>query len=459
MGAANDTVVNIANAAAGGVKAGIDFFAPGSAASQGIQGFIEQGDATKSLQARIAEEKLQRSMESEDWKENISGVGKYVVENPLQTAAMAVGNFVLPGAAIKGARGIAGVMGAGAQATGRTGLAASMGTGALLAGGDASGDAYDQVMNSPNLRDLPEDERRRMATEAASNARWAPAAIGAVGGAFGAEAALAKGGTKSLFRTTASEFASEAFEEGATKASANLAAGAFDQAINPMKGVVGAATLGGIMGAGTGAAVGALTKDRTILGGSNEFNAGNTSDGSGVGKAINIHDASTMSTQQIINQNTGVPEGQPNTNARRADIEAALNEPSGTRVTDPATGIEREMSAGELAQLRGGAPTANQQSQQVAEANAQQNQQLSQEQQQQQAAQTQQLRAQAIDAFGMKVDPERFKPAIRTILGSATCGLFNGSSPCSLISSGVILDIVRLARDTSCSDGLNWFGL
>jgi len=246
LGAANDTVVNFGNAAIGGVKAGIDFVSPGSRAAAALEGVMESGNQTKSLSTRIADEKLSQALDTSDIGTQLSGVGKYVMENPLQAAAQAAGSFAIPGAAIKGARAAAKGLGfvddavnaarsvgpitaeaaalAGNQVLSRAGTAAAMGSGAMLAGGDAAGDAYDMVIRGGGSE---ED-----ATRAARAASVAPALIGAIGGRFGAEGALARGGTRSILRTGAQEFATEAIEEGSTKLSANVAAGQYVDGID-----------------------------------------------------------------------------------------------------------------------------------------------------------------------------------------------------------------------------------
>jgi len=289
LGAANDWVIEGANAAAGGVKAAIDLVAPGSKASRAVGDFIRSGEEKQSFVAQDAKRQLQTALDSEDSWEGVKGAAKYALQNPMLAASQAAGSFAGPGLAIKGARGAAGALGLAEKSIERAGSVAGMGSSAVLSGGDAAGSAYDAVMNSEQLRDVPEYLRRQMAEDAARKASVVPAVIGGVAGRFGAEGALAKGGTKSILKTGAQEFASEAIEEGSTQLSANLAAGQYDPTINPMKGVAGAATLGGILGGGTGLGVGLMTKREptSLLGGSTpsqERAADN--DGTGLNSAI-----------------------------------------------------------------------------------------------------------------------------------------------------------------------------
>lgn len=289
LGAANDWVIEGANAAAGGVKAAIDLVKPGTGASRAIGEFIKSGEDKQSFVAQDAKRQLQNALDNEDSWEAVKGAAKYAVQNPMLAASQAAGSFAGPGLAIKGARGAAGALGLAEKAVERAGTAAGMGTSAVLSGGDAAGSAYDAVMNSEQLRDVPEYLREQMAKDAARKASVVPAIIGGVTGRFGAEGALAKGGTNSILKTGAQEFASEAFEEGSTQLSANLAAGQYDPTISAMKGVAGAATLGGILGGGTGLGVGMMTKrDQTsLLGGAtpNQERAADN-DGSGINTAI-----------------------------------------------------------------------------------------------------------------------------------------------------------------------------
>lgn len=70
-------------------------------------------------------------------------MGRYVVENPVLSAAQAAGSFVGPGLAVKGGNAAARLAGASAQNVARGGLAGGAAAGAVMAGGDAAGTAYD----------------------------------------------------------------------------------------------------------------------------------------------------------------------------------------------------------------------------------------------------------------------------------------------------------------------------
>jgi len=276
LAVANDTVIEAVNAGVGGIKAVGDFVSPGNSMSQGIAGLMRQGERSQSLPVQYQKHLLNQALDSGSVGEELKGVGRYVVNNPLLSAAQAAGNIAVPGAAIKGARGAAGLMRLGDQAIARAGIGTSMGVSAAMGGGDAAGDAYDAVMNSQALADVPLAQRQIMATDAARKASVVPAAIGAFTGRVGAEGALARNVSKGVLKTAGEEFLSEGFEEGATKLSANLAASQYDPSIQAFKGVAGASALGGVMGAGTGAATAVgLRQPKSLLPGANP-NAVNT---------------------------------------------------------------------------------------------------------------------------------------------------------------------------------------
>jgi hypothetical protein len=298
LGAANDYAIEFANAVASLPKAAIDLVKPGTETSAAIGRFIEEGEKKQSLTAAEAKYQLGRSMQSEDLGEQAAGAFRYVKENPLLAASQAAGSFVGPGAAIKGGRMIGGALGLTERGVARAGLAGGSTAGAVLAGGDASGDAYQMVMNAPELQDLPIEEREQIATRAARGAAPLPFIIGAASGLVGADKAFAAG-TKSILKTTAAEFGSEAIEEGVTKLSANLAAGAEAPSINPLTGVVGSATLGGLLGGGTGAVVGSLnriTAPNSLLPGSTNISTGEgkTPDENAINKAIDANSSEIL---------------------------------------------------------------------------------------------------------------------------------------------------------------------
>ncbi|MFZ7320459.1 LPD5 domain-containing protein [Comamonas jiangduensis] len=259
VGAINDAVIETANAAAGTASAVANFVRPGNAASQWIdKNIIEAGDAKQSDVVKA--EKARYSQEMQDAQGMGDEVGAtlgYVARNPLLAAAQAAGSFAVPGLAIKGAAVGARAMGLGAKNTTRAGLAAGAGVGAAGAGGDAAGTAYDLSREGGAT-----DEQ---AVAAARGASVLPAAIGAAGGLVGAErlVAGAKGFGGGLvaraLKTGAVEGAQEALEEGVTQYEGQRAAVPFNPDLDPMKGVAGAATMGGVLGAATGAGTSLLT--------------------------------------------------------------------------------------------------------------------------------------------------------------------------------------------------------
>jgi hypothetical protein len=342
----NDTVVTTINAGLGIVKGGLDMVSVNNPLSKGLDYIIKEGEATYSPSVQQAEEGLSQSME-EGGFEAVKGVGKYVLQNPVQTAAKIVGGFGPIGKAVKYSTLGAKSLGLGARGQGIAGVGTGSVLGGAAAGGDAASDAYDQVMNSPNI---PDDQKEALARQAARQASVVPALLGGLSGATGLEKILsgARGITReSIRRTAGKEFLTEGIEEGGTKASANIAAMQYDPTIDPMRGVVGAATMGGVMGLGGGAGVAYLNNrayESNILGTANP-----TVDQSTV---LGINPGAGLSMQDLINVNTGVtpPATKAQRAAREAEIKAALAEPSGRFVTDE-NGIERELSMGEAASL------------------------------------------------------------------------------------------------------------
>lgn len=298
LGAANDYAIEFANAVASLPKAALDIVKPGTETSAAIGRFIEEGEKKQSLTAAEAKFQLGRSMQSEDLGEQAAGALRYVKENPLLAASQAAGSFVGPGFAIKGGKMIGGALGLTEKGVARAGIAGGSAAGSVLAGGDAAGDAYQMVMNAPELQDLPIEERAELATRAARKATPLPFVIGAASGLVGADKAFAAG-TKSILKTTLAEAGSEFIEEGATKLSANLAAGAEAPSIQPLTGVVGSATLGGLLGGGTGAVVGTLnraTAPNSLLGGSTNLSTGEgrTPDENAINKAIDLNSSEVL---------------------------------------------------------------------------------------------------------------------------------------------------------------------
>jgi hypothetical protein len=277
----NDTVIAIANSSAGLAKAATDFVAPGNKFSKAVDEFIKQGEESQSDIVKAGRNKFNKDMkEANTIGEEVSAVGKYVLENPLQAAGQAVGSFAGPGIAIKGATKAAQLLGATEKVAGRVGLGAGVVTNAMMSGGDAAGSAYDMVMQTPDKilmendfirkevekgRSL-EEVKKEAATTAARRASAIPSLIGAVSGGFGVEKILAGAAKPSASRlanalkTGTVEALQEAAEEGATEYSARSAAKEYDPRIDPTKGVAGAAAFGAILGGAPGAAIGAMQR-------------------------------------------------------------------------------------------------------------------------------------------------------------------------------------------------------
>ncbi len=138
LGAAlNDTVIEVANAAAGGLSSAGNFIAPGNAASQWIdKSIVQAGEANQSDAVKAEKQRFRDRVDKADGVlDELGAVGSYVVNNPVLSAAQAVGSFVAPGAAVKAA-GLAGrAAGLGAKGVELAGRAGGVAAGAALAGG------------------------------------------------------------------------------------------------------------------------------------------------------------------------------------------------------------------------------------------------------------------------------------------------------------------------------------
>ena len=259
--AANDTVIEAANAAAGTASAVGNFVSPGNAASKWIdKNIVEAGEANQTDVVKAEKARYSQEMDAaQGVGDEVGATLGYVGRNPLLAAAQAAGSFAGPGLAVKGAGQAAGAAGFGAKGATRAGLAAGAGLGAAGAGGDAAGTAYDLSREGGAT-----DEQ---AVAAARGASVLPAAIGAAGGLVGAERLVAGakgfgGGLVSrALKTGAVEGVQEAIEEGVTQYEGQRAAVPFNPDLDPMKGVAGAATMGGVLGAATGAGTSLLTRD------------------------------------------------------------------------------------------------------------------------------------------------------------------------------------------------------
>ncbi len=259
IGAAlNDTVIEIANAAAGGVSSAANFVKPGNAASKWIdENIVKAGEEKQSDVVKAEKQRLSADLASaEGVGDEVAAVGRYIANNPVLSAAQAAGSFAGPGLAVKGATTGARVAGAGAKAMERAGRAGGVAAGAAMAGGDAAGTAYELASKAGATED--------QAVAAGRQASVLPAIVGGAGGAFGAEKLLAgakgfTGGTVArALKTGASEALQEGVEEGVTQYEGQRAAVPYDPSIDPSKGVAGAAAMGAALGGITGAGMGAL---------------------------------------------------------------------------------------------------------------------------------------------------------------------------------------------------------
>jgi hypothetical protein len=283
----NDTVISIANAAAGGAKAAADFVAPGNSFSKAVDEIIKEGERSQSDMAKAGREEFQRSLaEAETIGEEVSAAAKYAATNPLQAAGQAVGSFAGPGLAIKGTQKAAQLLKLAEKTASRLGLTTGIVTNAAMAGGDAGGSAYELVMNTPDEILLENDFIRSQvekgvplekvkedaARTAARRASFVPALVGGATGAVGIERFLAGVGGKKLAKSTLGgaiktgffESAQEGFEEGVTEYSGRAAAQEYDPRIDPTKGVAGAATLGAALGFIPGAGIGAIETSQAL---------------------------------------------------------------------------------------------------------------------------------------------------------------------------------------------------
>ncbi|WP_152546228.1 hypothetical protein, partial [Bordetella bronchiseptica] len=107
---ANDAVIEVANAALGGVGAVADFVVPGNRVSRAIDDFVKYGEEKQSDAVQADREKFRNALgQSEGISDDLAAVGEYLTDSPLQAAAQAVGSFAVPAGAIRAGRAAAGM--------------------------------------------------------------------------------------------------------------------------------------------------------------------------------------------------------------------------------------------------------------------------------------------------------------------------------------------------------------
>jgi hypothetical protein len=333
------------------------------------------------------------------------------LSNPLTTAREALGE-VTPQVGASLAAGIVGrgIGGAIGVFGGPVGIAAGQAIG-------GAGAAY--LMNLAQSYGGIRAEQRESGDNDIKRAIGAGGASALLDTAFGAEritskvlgkgtSILAREGGTSLVKNIAKQGAIGLAEEAGTEvAQTGLERyGAFkdltgaeaynEYGLSAIKGGIG----GGVIRGGLAGVAGERRPDNSLLGGSTETNKNATTpDANAIQSAINVNPGAGLDTQSLVNQTVGVVDRQKKeqealTKQRQADMVAAMNEPTGKKITD-ANGIERDETAYDVAQRQAG-----QSSQQIADANAQANQQAAQQQTAEQQAQLEASRKLILDKFG-----------------------------------------------------------
>jgi hypothetical protein len=207
---------------------------------------------------------------------------------------------------------------------------------------------------------------------------------------------VAKQGAIGLAEEAGTEVAQTALERYGAHKELTGAEALNEYGLSAIKGGIG----GGVVRGGFASVAGERRPDNSLLGGSTETNTNaKTPDANAIQSAINVNPGAGLDTQSLVNQTIGIVDRQKKeqeaiTKQRQADMIAAMNEPTGKKITD-ADGIERDETAYDVAQRQAGLS-----SQQVADANAQANQQAAQQQTAEQQAQQEASRKIILDKFG-----------------------------------------------------------
>lgn len=193
----NDFMIDAGNAVAGLAKAGVDVVAPGSAASQSIDDFIKQGQASQSDWKKAEREKLNQALRAapDEWSKAGAYLSHAVIDDPLGLVAEAAGNigpFAAFGKVLQAARIAAPVA-----------EKIAMGLASTLAVGEVRGNIYDKIQATPDAelqRVNPDYARARQTmTEAQAKKEFGTrfvqhlpelavtAVVGALGGKYGLE--------------------------------------------------------------------------------------------------------------------------------------------------------------------------------------------------------------------------------------------------------------------------------
>lgn len=132
-----------------------------------------------------------------------------------------------------------------------------------------------------------------------------------------------------------------------------------EMGLSAIKGGIG----GGVVRGGMASIAGERTVPGSIISDANASNRTGSVEGDNLQQAININPGLGLSTQEVVNQAIDIDQRTKQQaavehKARMEDLKAAFDEPTGIRVTDPKTGLERELTAFELYQQQSGGQAA-----------------------------------------------------------------------------------------------------